>query len=344
MTTDHTLEQQIHALYAVAVPAALDRQISTAVVAMPATRLGIRRPRALGALAVAAVLVAAAAGPALDLFESWSRPFDHLWSAATPVDASVTVDGYEVTAHRAYADRLGVRVALTVKDLEKRWTGLEVEHAAAVDAEGRAFPAWNWSGSRTPIDDTVATWARFALPADFTGEVGSLRVTVTSLYVRTSEPVIDLDPKEIWTSVGGAWTLNVEVPPITEGRSVAPVASVSAEGVSVSMDELAVVPSGTVVRLAIEGLPVSTEGQDLGWLPDISIERNGRKFDGDQPFEPGVLTGDGIITVEAVPDVEDLTGHWQVIIHSFYSFDNETEQGHHVDGPWILEFDVPEQP
>ena len=343
MTTDETLEQRIHTLYAVPVPTEIDRRVSAAVAALPSTRFRVRHPRALVALAFAAVLVAAA-GPAISIFESWSRPFDELWSAATPVDVSVTVDGYEVTAHRAYADRLGVRVALTVEDLENRWTGLEVDQAVAVDADGREFKAWNWSGSRTPIDDTVATWARFELPAGFEGDVGSLRVTVTSLHVRTSEPVVDLAPEQIWTSVGGEWTLDVDVPPITEGTSVAPVATTSNKGISISMDELAVVPSGTVIRLAIDGLPESTAGDAYGWLPTVEILHDGEPFDGDQPFEPGIVTGNGVVTIEALPNVEDLAGHWQITVKSFYSFDNETEEGHSIEGPWVLEFEVPEQP
>jgi hypothetical protein len=341
--TDSALEQRIRTLYAVSVPTELDRRISTAVTMTPSTRLGFRRPLAMAALAMAAVLIAAA-GPAIGLFESWSRPFDQLWSVATPVDRSVTVDGYEVTAHRAYADRLGVRVALTVKDLEGRWTGLEVEQAVAVDAQGRAFPAWNWSGSRTPVDGTVATWARFELPDGFQGDVGSLRVTVTSLHVRTSQPVVGLDPEQIWTSVGGAWTLEVDVPPITEGTSVAPVATANTAGVSIAMEELAVVPSGTVVRLAIDGLPGATAGDVYGWLPDVAIIHDGEPFDGDQPFEPGIVSGEGIVTIEAVPNVDDLAGHWRITVHSFYAFDGELEQGHTIEGPWVLEFDVPEQP
>ncbi|MEX2184496.1 MAG: hypothetical protein WEC14_08610, partial [Chloroflexota bacterium] len=102
MTNDKTLEQRIHTLYAVTVPSELDRRVSVILMSAPSSRHVVRRPRALAALVIAAVLVAAAAGPALTMFENWSRPFDNLWAAATPVDVSVTADGYEITAYRAY--------------------------------------------------------------------------------------------------------------------------------------------------------------------------------------------------------------------------------------------------
>ncbi len=67
----------------------------------------------------------------------------------------------------------------------------------------------------------------------------------------------------------------------------------------------------------------------------------------DQPFEPGIMRSDGVVIIEARPDVEgaipaaDPAGHWNITILSFYAFDSALEQGHTVDGPWVLEFDVP---
>ena len=83
-----------------------------------------------------------------------------------------------------------------------------------------------------------------------------MRVTVTSLQVRSPDPIpSDPDPERIWTSVGGAWSFEFDMPPITQGESVSPAANASASGVTIDLEELGVVPSGTVVRLAVEGLP-----------------------------------------------------------------------------------------
>lgn len=347
MTTETPLEQRLHALYAVPIPAELDRRIDTAMTTVPTRRSGRLRPRMLAALAVAAILATTAAGPAFEWFEGWYQPFDRLWELSTPVDQTVTADGYRVTVHRAYADRLGVRLAMTAEDLEGRWSEFYVDGAEATDAQGRVYEGWNWSTTQPPIDASSATWARFVMPADPTGNDVQLRVTVTSLAVRAPEPLPpDMDLERVWTSVSGAWSFEVDVP-ITQGQSASPAATATADGVTISLIELGVVPSGNVVRLAIEGLPdVPTL---YGWLPSSTIEHDGKKLS-DDPFEPGVVGSDGVITIEARPDeapfeVEELAGHWKITVDVFYGgFDPATEQGIYVEGPWVLEFAVPKAP
>ena len=345
MSTDTPLEQRLQALYAVAVPTELDRRIAAAMSTVPIRRPARIRPRTLAALAVAAILAVAAAGPAFEWIGAWGDPFDRVWAASSPVDQTVTADGYRVTVHRAYVDRLGVRLALTVQDLRDRWSGLEVEAAEMTDSEGRNYAAWNWSRSRTPVDGAIAQWARFLLPDDVRGDDKQLHVSITSLRVRAPDPIsLDLDPEEIWTSVGGAWSFEFDMPPITQGQTISPVATAGSDGVTVALEELGVVPSGTAVRLAVEGLP-EVPGTVYGWLPDSTIVHDGEPLS-DQPFEPGVMRSDGVVTIEALPDVEDpkvegLAGHWSITVHGFFAFDASTEQGHELRGPWVLEFDVP---
>jgi hypothetical protein len=334
-------EQQLSTLYAVSVPTELDRRIDRAMATVPIHRSGRVRPRRLAVLAIAAIFAITAAGPAVKWFEGWHGPFDRLWEISTLVDQTVTADGYRVTLHRAYVDRLGVRVAMSVQDLDQRWSGLEVDAAVMTDADGRDYEAWNWSGSRTPVDGSVATWARFRLPDEIDDGDRQLHVTVTALRVRAPDALVpDLEAERIWTSVGGAWSFEFDMPPINKGRSVSPVANASKGGVTISLAELAVVPSGTVVRLAVEGLPdVPTVH---GWFPSSTIEHDGKKLS-DQPFEPGVVGSDGVVTIEALPDeapfeVEGPAGHWRITVHSFYGAEPA------LDGPWVLEFDVPETP
>jgi hypothetical protein len=348
VTTDTPFEQRIRTLYAVPVPTELDRRIGRAMASVPIRRSGRIRPRRLAALAIAAIFVITAAGPAFKWFEGWHGPFDRLWEISTLVDQTVTADGYQVTLHRAYVDRLGVRVAMSVHDLDRRWSGLEVDAAAMTDADGRNYEAWNWSGSRTPVDGSVATWARFLLPDEVHSRDRQLRVTVTALRVRAPDSLVPaLQPERIWTSVGGDWSFEFDMPPITQGETISPVATAASKGVTIELAELGVVPSGTVVRLAVEGLPV-VPGTAYGWLPSSTIEHGGKKLS-DQPFEPGVVGSDGVVTIEALPDeapfdVEGLAGHWKITVNSFYAFDATTEQGHDLQGPWVLEFDVPETP
>lgn len=350
VSTDTSFEQRLSTLYAVPVPTELDRRIKTAITTSPAHRWGRTRPRVLAALAVAAILIFAAAGPALEWFGGSDDPFDQLWAVSTPVDQSVTDDGYRVTVHRAYADPLGVRLAMTVEDLEGRWSSLQVEGAELTDSRGRVYEGWNWSGNRTPVDGAIATWARFLLPDDAGGDDLRLQATVTSLWVRSPDPIpLDPDPDQIFRSVAGAWSFEFDMPPLTQGHAISPASNVSANGVTIDLAELGVVPSGTMVHLVVGGLPELPAENVEGWLPDISIEHDGVAMDGDQPLEPGVVGSDGVVTIEANPAVEELAGHWRITVHSFYPHITSPEpawdwQFPLPEGPWVLEFDVAETP
>jgi hypothetical protein len=339
--TDTPFEQRIRSLYAVSVPTELDRRIETAMTTVPLHRSGRSRPRMLAALAVAAIFAITAAGPAIEWFEGWNGPFDRLWEISTPVDQAVTTDGYRVTVHRAYADRLGVRLAMTVEDLDERWSDLYVDTAKATDADGRAYEGWN-SPSRRPVDGSSATWLRFPVPADALGDDLRLRVTVTRLLVRSPDPIPpDLDPARMWTTVGGEWTVELDVPPFTLGESVSPSANDSASGVTIAVEELGVVPSGTLVRLAVEGLPEMPSGSTDGWYPDTSVEHDGVRLS-DDPFPSGLFGPEGDVTLELTPVVDDLAGHWRITIFTFNSFDPVRERFGEIRGPWVVEFDVVE--
>ena len=341
MPTDTPFEERLHTLYAVPVPAELDRRVDRAITTLPTRRSWRLRPRGLAVLAVAAIFAITAARPAIEWFENWYGPFDRLWEISTPVDQTVTADGYRVTVHRAYADRFGVRLAMTVEDLHDRWSGLEVDAAEMTDADGRIYEGWNGSGSRTPVDGSIATWSRFLLPVDARSDDQQLRVTVTSLLVRSPEPITDLDPERIWTSVSGAWTLDIDMPPITRGQTISPVATATANGITIELKELGVVPSGTVVRLAVDGLPELPADSEEGWYPVTSVEHDGQRHT-DDALPPGLVGPDGDVTLEAVPVVEDLAGHWKITILEFWS-PSRKPFGERL-GPWVLEFDVAETP
>lgn len=341
MPTDTPFEQRLQTLYAVAVPTGLDRRILASLTTAPVRRLPRRRPRLFAALALAAIFATTAAGPAIEWFEGWHRPFDRLWEVSTPVDQVVTADGYEVTVHRAYADRLGVRLAMSVEDLDDRWSEFYVEAAHATDDGGRVYEGWS-SPSRTPVDGSNATWLRFLMPAGALGDDLHVRVTITSLSVRSPDPIPSvMDPERIWTSVGGAWTFELDVPPITLGESISPAANASASGVTITLEEIGVVPSGTVVRLAVDGLPELPADSAEGWYPVTRVEHDGERHT-DDALPPGLIGPGGDVTLEVVPVVEDLAGHWTITVLSFWSPGREPF-GEDL-GPWVLEFDVPAAP
>lgn len=53
----------------------------------------------------------------------------------------------------------------------------------------------------------------------------------------------------------------------------------------------------------------ASDADDAGLLPTVEILHDCEPFDGPQPFELGIVAGSGVVTIEAVPNVEDLAGH-----------------------------------
>lgn len=345
MSTDMPLEQRLHAIYAVTVPVALDRRVATAIAAVPQRRPGPMGRRKVVVLAIAAVVATVAAGPAASWFAGWDARYDRLWDLSIPVEQAMTVDDYRVTVERAYADALGVRLAMSAVDLKDRWSGMRIDTADVTDADGRVYQAWNWS-TKTPMNATTASWSRFALPSDAPDDLG-LQVTVTSLAVRLPEPIDSLrDPSRIWTSVDGVWTFDVDVPVTAVVRTIEPAVSASEGGVTVTLRELELVPSGVVARLAVRGLPALPAGSDWGWYPVLSAVHDGHAHS-DDVFDPGVLADGDAITIEMVRDggddpIDDLTGRWKITIAAFWSSSDPRREGFGKDvGPWVLEVDVP---
>lgn len=356
MSTDLPLERRLHDLYSVAVPATLDRRLAAAIIARPVPSSNRIRRRWVTLVAAAAVVATVAAGPVASWFSGWGDRYDRLWALGAEVDQTVTADAYRVTVHRAYADALGIRLAMSAVDLEDRWSELFIEAADVTDADGRAYPAWNWSPGQPPADATATAWSRFVVPSEVLNEPPDgdlqLRVTVTSLAVRAPEPVDLDDPDHIWTSVGGDWTFDVVVPVTAGVQTLEPEVTATKGDVTVSWQELELVPSGPIARLSVNGLPELPAGSAEGWYPVLSAQLDGQERS-DDVFPPGVMVDGDEIKVEMVPysgdtrvdrgsDVNDLTGHWRITITNFWS----TAGGQFGDGlgPWVLEFDVPPVP
>lgn len=353
MTTDLRLEQRLHDLYSMTVPVALDRRVETAIGAVPQ-----RRPSSIGrhrfaVLAMAVVLATVAAVPVANWFADWDPYHDRLWELSTPVEQTVTDADYRVTVERAYADSLGVRLAMSVVDLDDRWSELYIDAADVTDADGGVYEAWNWSRSQAPpARSTDATWSRFILPPDAPQDL-SLRVTVTAIAVRAAEPLeLTLDPERIWTSVAGEWTFDVDVPVTAGGPAIEPAVSASHGGVTITWEELELVPSGPIARLTVRGLPDLPADSADGWYPVLSAEHDGQGLT-DNVFPSGVVIDGDEMTVEIIPylDVpvieglqvaDDLTGHWKITIDGFWSSFDPAREGFGMDlGPWVLEVDVP---
>lgn len=82
-------------------------------------------------------------------------------------------------------------------------------------------------------------------------------------------------------------------------------------------------------------------GSADGWYPVTSVEHDGARLT-DDALPPGLLGSGGDVTLELVPVVDDLAGHWRITILGFWSPTREPF-GESL-GPWVLEFDVAETP
>lgn len=355
MTTDTPIEQRLHTLYAVTVPVALDRRVASAIATVPPLRPTLIGRRGIAVLALAAVIATVGAGPVADWFDGWDPYHDRLWDLSTPVEQTATQDGYRVTVERAYADALGVRLAMSVVDLDDRWSELRIDAANMTDTDGRVYEAWNWSRSEVLANSTDATWSRFILPSDAPQDL-SLRVTVSAIEVRVPEPLESpLDPERIWTSVAGEWAFDIDVPVLAESQSVEPAVSASHGGVTVTWEELELVPSGPIARLSVRGLPELPAGSADGWYPVLGAEHDGQGLT-DPVFPSGIRSDGDEMTVEIIPYLEgpvlegfqvtdDLSGRWTITISGFWSSSDATGEGFGEGlGPWILEVDVPAEP
>ena len=121
---------------------------------------------------------------------------------------------------------------------------------------------------------------------------------------------------------------------------------------TVTWEELELVPSGPVARLTVRGLPELPAGSARGWYPVLSAEHDGQGLT-DDVFPYGVLSDGDEMTVEVIPYldvpvveglqvIDDLTGRWKITIDGFWSSSDPTGEGFgEALGPWVLEIDVP---
>jgi hypothetical protein len=58
----------------------------------------------------------------------------------------------------------------------------------------------------------------------------------------------------------------------------------------------------------------------------------------DDALPSGLLGSDGDVTLELMPVVDDLAGHWKITVTEFWS-PTRKPFGEGL-GPWVLEFDV----
>lgn len=359
--TPADLPDRLHRHFAVEMPAIVaddvDRRVHVAIASTAARptltrdrgRRGWPRRRIVTILAVAAIL--AAASPTIRFFEGWGEEFDRVFALSTPIDLSVTNDGYRVTVVRAYADSFGVRLAITAEDLEDRgFAELAVGIPTVIDDEGRAYPE-TMGRYDQPSRTSSEGWLRFDAPADARdAQVRHLTVALDVLDVRPRPaPTLangEPDLNAVWASVPGDWVFEFEVESFG-ATTVKPRVSSTVGEITVTLHELTVTPASTIGTLTFTGLrPV-----EWGWDPSITIDHDGHEAEvgvtapgGLQEDAPGAVQD--MLVFEASPGFDDLSGTWTITIDEFHrsppdADGNLTTEQESIVGPWVLSFEGP---
>ena len=363
MTTDSTLDRQLAGAFAFEPPPAVLRTLDERFVATVGrvraetpTRLATARRRrtrrrAMTTLAVAAVLVGTAASPPVrEAFDSWfGGDFSSVWDVATPIDQSVTDQGYRVTLVRAYADPAGLYLAMTMEDLEGR--DVDEAHAAmptVVDDQGVAYPPSMGGSDGDATNAYSEGFWRYHVPTEAAVPgMRHLTAEVPGISVRAHEPPDATDgfPFEtLWTQIPGSWTFDFDLE-FERMLSARPGVTASHAGIDVTWTGLEITPSATTITLEVTGLEPTEK--DWGWDQGGRIERDGRRLEwfsatGILDSGPAAQT----IVYEMEQGREDLSGTWTITIDEFRTDvpdpdSNVTTESKIVTGPWVLTFEGP---
>jgi hypothetical protein len=312
----------------VALDAAIPGTRAPLVTARPmrARRISVRR---VALLAAALAVLGGATTTLLAIYGSLGGDaYQYAWNHSTKLALRDTNQGYTVTLEAAYADAAQLMLAISVVDAENRgWSQLDASSASArfADAPGPAYAMT--SGGSTPVDRASANivWLdAVTLPAPGPHR---LVVTVPAIRYRDHEPVGSGDP---WHEVLGSWAYEFDLV-VGGGRRVDVAADATVNSVRASAVELFATP--TTVRIDVKW---SDRGpSSTGWT---SV---GTAFhDGHQIAVSSASTVFDLETFRLNAGVEDPSGHWKIVIDETIG-DDPTGGQSRLQGPWVLEFDVP---
>ena len=363
MTTDPRLDERLRAAFEIDIPltagTALDGRLARAIdqirQAAPTPRTAARhrrmRRRAMAVVGIAAVLVGAAASPAVrQAFDGWfDGDFDSVWDHATVIDQSVVDEGYRVTLVRAYADPVGLYLAMTLEDLEDRDVSETViGMPTVVDAHGRAFPPFMGGGGGADSSTYDEGLHRYRVPVGLQGPgVHRLTADLSGIGVRDHDPpgaTPGFPYETLWRTVPGSWTFEFDLE--FHGQLTAdPDITASHAGIDVTWTELAITPAATIITLQVIGLDPTEP--DWGWTFGGRVERNGQTLDGlslDGILDEG--PGPQTLVYEMAEGREDLSGTWTITIDTFETDipdpdSDVTTERRILEGPWVLTFEGP---
>jgi hypothetical protein len=337
---DSRLEASLADLFAVDIPAGVLDRLDERV------RRGLEtwRPRAIRrsrfrpgrragvvGLLAAVLAIGGANGSLRALYLLAAGPFDLPWHRGAELNLSQTVDGYEVTLDRAYADATRLALAISVVDERRRpgTTQLEAFGTIVTDSSGEyggIGATSNPDGAFAAVNVAWKTPPVLPLPAG----PRHFHVVLPSIGVRddsTPPPDADAVGWSPWHRYPGPWTFDFELN-VDGGTTVTPNAVAKADGIQVTVTRLIAASSIVRVELKIDG----NVGAG-GWSPIGDVRHGGKVV----PFVVGSFEPDGTIALLTDGGAGDPSGTWTVTINSVASPDGSAQP----TGPWVMQFDVP---
>ena len=328
-----SLDLDLRALFqAVPAPAVLERLDRRIDERLRAWRpVSVRNPRRRGGRAVtivgllaAALVIVGATGNMQALYLFAAGPFDLPWRRGEAIGVSRTIDGYQVTIDRAYADATRLALAISVVDDERRagTTQVSAMEAIVTDADGEYG---GMGATSLPDGPFAAVNVAWKVPPVLPLPSGprTFNVVIPSIQVRDdSEPPANDNDWSPWHEHAGPWTFEFELD-VDGGTTMTPAVDSEVDGVTVHVSRVIAASSIVRVEARIEGAPAGD-----GWAPVGSISHDGRTA----RFVASSLEPDGAVVLFTERGLGQGRCEWTI------RFD-ELVGNERLAGPWVLRFD-----
>jgi hypothetical protein len=362
------LEARLIRAYTVEIPhelaARMDERMATAIeagqswaprrprIALPRLDLAhLRVPRLLRAAAIIPVLVALVMINTVSETGGGQTFFDREggapWRQSTKLEVTTTVDGYQATLHRAYADANLMLLGLTMTDARAlgSWDfgGVSVSDSSGAKWENETAT----SSAAGATSDGLWWFSAMAGPAPAGRRAFTATVRINS---NRGEPPMPStfdpnarDPSNYFVPVEFHFSFELTV---AGGSDTSLNVSAESQGVTITLDRI--VTSPAMVRLTLHVRGAFPAGSD-GWTPIAYVKHNGTDIPvGSESAALGdagqFSTGAGV-TVETSQGVADPSGEWSLTATELTG--NATDPGamwgHEVriQGSWTLDFTLP---
>jgi hypothetical protein len=254
----------------------------------------------------------------------------YMWQHAQTLGLSETVDGYQITLERAYADGNQMMLGITVADPQARWSVIHLWRVSVADSSGGEWFGFTSAGG--PVNVTTSCnilWFEYTAGLAPPGR-REFSVTVSSISVAPSPPA---DFLQVAMDVTFSFDLTVG-----GGSQATPNASSESNGVTITVERIISAPSAVRLELRVSHAPPS--GSD--WLPNVFVSHAGQKLEAGRE---GTSMGSTLTTFYTGVGVDDPTGDW-VVTASELIGSAPTEGipwSHEVrfQGDWTISFSLP---